>query len=745
MDRIPICDESGLRAVTVTTIGPNEALDVNIMGGVVVAAVGFQVRNLGGIWQDVGYSAIPPSIPIPTIPWDGVNQGAISPTWVALPGNETLPALATSAVCHGAYFAAPAGQEVQPFLIDLDDDVIVDGQYPQLVIPLLYSYEPVGASWNRVHNSALWLTTPENEANRGLYTSAANYGYYLAGGVGTRARPLLMDLDDDWIEIEQIPQLVIAELHGYCDEPQEERWQRVHTDCLGNLKVTIGGGLDIGYLDDSLFQVGVDWGAAVGGVYSVDPVDLNDFGVFRISALRSQYIRITDDTTDLAVAVPGGAIGSGILSYGFNQAAGLINPIPLVADADAIDQGIIAYGYVRPVNGVNPIPLILDGMVGPDLSVSVGCYDWGTGFHHPYPMHTQGTMDAAQVYNIPVGGIDYRTAQFTAFGIDVDISGRQSIRHQGTDRYFNMPVSPADVTTPLKVMEGKKEIWSDDFLYWYDDCETKSGGGCSICKWLTDTDVDPAGDGWDPLACPQGNSTVGYVEFDSPGSATFTVRPYEGNWFMKLGASYYGEPGTLTAAECYTKLGEITEKRMSLEFWFSPGGFSFYPVAGHPAYGLLFGFYLFDQRRNTEKRYLIRYNCQILAWQYYNNAAAWVTIALDTRPVAAGRVGVWNPSATWSWQYIKLCIDDIDEEISSLTYQDTTYAIGTAVHTTAGTGGRSGLIPYLAAELACGYAEGEDYVGAIYFDNIKIYINDLELYHDGPGNFGQHTIGVAPI
>ena len=390
-------------------------------------------------------------------------------------------------------------------------------------------------------------------------------------------------------------------------------------------------------------------------------------------------------------------------------------------------------------------------MVGPDLSVSIGCYDWGTGFHHPYPMQEQGAASATYTYHIPVGGFDYRATPVAAYEIDVDEFGRQSIRHQGTDRYGNMPVSPADTTRPLKVIQGKPEIWSDDYLLWYDDMETKSGDGQTQCKWI-------AAPNWTPFSVA--TSFRRYVEgeyFWGSHEYPFMVPPKEGNWMLRLYNE--GEPDALVSASCYTKLGLISNKVVSLELWFSllrdnVDQRNYTPIA--------FGFHQFYPDNAYTQYYTSKYLVRIFVpaagfpptLEYYNAAGAWTVFGHDVRQMDSVSPH-WTALDLYCWHYAKLTIDaNIDApQVLTLTIDDTTWQINQPPRTEA-LGAelatpRAAICPYLYGEALCNsntpeYPDIFDH-GVILFDSVKVYVNDSEHDNLVPGCFGQKTDGVPHI
>jgi len=79
------------------------------------------------------------------------------------------------------------------------------------------------------------------------------------------------------------------EVGGYTHD--ENQYKRVNTTVVAGINrlcVDALANIEGDYVDDSIFNVGIDSGLAIGGVYSADNVDLNDFGVFAINAAREQ-------------------------------------------------------------------------------------------------------------------------------------------------------------------------------------------------------------------------------------------------------------------------------------------------------------------------------------------------------------------------------------------------------------------------------------------------------------------------
>ena len=91
-----------------------------------------------------------------------------------------------------------------------------------------------------------WLNAGEDETATSLAVGAGCYGYYGAGAVNGRMRPLLMDLDDDAVARNQIPQLVMNENHYY--DTGTDLWKRwngsvVVSNLPASQTVDDGGGI----------------------------------------------------------------------------------------------------------------------------------------------------------------------------------------------------------------------------------------------------------------------------------------------------------------------------------------------------------------------------------------------------------------------------------------------------------------------------------------------------------------------
>jgi hypothetical protein len=67
---------------------------------------------------------------------------------------------------------------------------------------------------------------------------------------------------------------------------------------LASSDITITANIEGDYADDSTFTVASDRGLAVGGVFTTDTIDANDFGAFKISAKREQFV-VQDTAADL--------------------------------------------------------------------------------------------------------------------------------------------------------------------------------------------------------------------------------------------------------------------------------------------------------------------------------------------------------------------------------------------------------------------------------------------------------------
>lgn len=310
----PLCSEGGDQVVTVTAIGPNQALDVNVVGGGVAGGIAMmQVRNPVNAWTDVGWFA----------------------------GNEEVPVL----LYDGVNF-----------------------------IPVLPN----------------WIQATMDEATNSLPVSAANYGFYPAGGLATQGRPFLVDLDDDAINSEQIPQIVIPLLYGFDENGQI--WQRLHTDGANALNVNVVGGafaINTEYVDDTPFTVEVNYTLSVGGVVTNDLVNPGDIGALRMSANRNLFTILTDNVDDLDVVKEGDAKVNGILGFGYNTTLNTVHAHRVVLPGDAVDFGFISYAENPTAGVVVPLPVvnIADGQT---LGIASYTYNALAAVHQPQPVVAVG-------------------------------------------------------------------------------------------------------------------------------------------------------------------------------------------------------------------------------------------------------------------------------------------------------------------------------------------------------------------
>ena len=153
-------------------------------------------------------------------------------------------------------------------------------------------------SETRVDVNTLHLETFKDERDNAMCVSAGAYGFDDSEAVGQKMRPMIMDIDDDDISTGQQPQLVIPLNYYY--EAKSQGWRRWEgSDGSSWVHVTNFPATD--FLDDSLFTVASDRGVAVGGVFTTDTVDANDFGVFRITENRNLITELNQGNTTLGI------------------------------------------------------------------------------------------------------------------------------------------------------------------------------------------------------------------------------------------------------------------------------------------------------------------------------------------------------------------------------------------------------------------------------------------------------------
>jgi len=656
-----------------------------------------------------------------------------------------------------------------PQVFDTDDGSVAAGQIPQLVINENHAYYPALGTWARMlieRDDGLI-----DELGNTLLTIDKNYIYDTTGGTWHRS---LAESDNGAITAGQLPQLVLPLNYGYnalagtwIRQPSmsvvtDPGYQAI-TDGVQLLDVTqTGGTIDTGILsfgqnvaltsasplplhDHAFASANYDVHFPVGGV-SYPPAGNHAAYMIKVDSGGEQYCRISDGVDQLDITQAGDIPSNGITMMAVDASVA-----PATSQFIRIwpDTGVAPRDYILPIGGANYA-------AGPDTAYVIKVDVLGNQYVNvvggtldnvtitTLPNLPGGTLDLVTTVgvvnsvlslpNLPGGTLDMVTTVSTVNNVSVVdlVSVVGTLDYLSTDRDGNWQTLSSDVTNrALNTRTLEPDIWGDQYLYWEDLCETKAGAGLAVCKWKTDS-------GWLPLN-PTGIQSVEYLEFDGPGDAAWTIVPRSNNWFMKLSV-LDASMATLATADCRYKLGEVVDKKMAIEFWFSPGGQSFKPVAGAaPTSALIFGFYLFDARNNTEKRYLCRYNAFNARWEAYNNAGLWTVIATDVRPNESA-CAAWANDIEWSWQYIKLVVDDEAEEIKTLTYQDTTFQVNEAVFGTPVLG-KSGLCPYLGAEMSTEYLHtGGSYTGAIYFEDMRIYLNDLELFNSTPAS--QHSTGA---
>ena len=234
------------------------------------------------------------------------------------------------------------------------------------------------------------------------------------------------------------------------------------------------------------------------------------------------------------------------------------------------------------------------------------------------------------------------------------------------------------------------------------------------------------------------------------------IPPKEGNWMLEL-KNVHPSEHQVVGADAYTKLGEIDEKRMSIELWwtgcsFDPGESEFNNVTA-----IAFGFYQYyinaAGNQSTRRTFIVRLLVPGAAgglprWEYYNNAGGWTAIDDDARQVAGLTWTPWNDDDRFCWQYSKLTINldyenDGTYQYESLTVNDTTWPINADCETTAlGVGVfQSALVPYLYSQFSASLYDvaEEEWQGFTYVDQINVWANDMQNYGAAATAFGQKS------
>jgi len=693
-----------------------------------------------------------------------------------------------------------AATEWYRLLVDVDDNAVADSQTPQLVMPLNYTYDSAGGVWERTlqdgaGNQYAHITDGTNDldvvpAGAAITTgivamgedvsanttialplhnhafASANYDvHFPMGGISYTGPPsaaYMIKVDSGGAQYSKITDgtdqldicpsgvvpsngLMAMALNTSLPAPDDAQFLVIHAEGAVTTR------------DYSLPVGGTDY-AAPDSAYTIK-VDATGSQFFELTGItNTTLINASEDETIPSIPVSAGAYGY----YAAGGAGALARPLLMDLDDGGILAGQIAQtninlnygvsgaGWVRqPAMEVVTNPgyvAISDGVQMLDVQQSGSALGTGvlvlgelglTASSDILPINQVGL--AVNTKHLPVGGRDYTTG-FASY-LDVDTLGRISIRDFGTDRSGTAQAPSQDVSSrAVHTAEAKPEIFSDDWLHWYDDMETKSGAGCRICKWLPGLNQMPFNQG-------VGTSTVGYVETGNGD----TIPPKEGNWMLQL-KNVHPSEGTAVGCDAYTKLGEIDEKRVSMELWMT-GVKTDQEFLNDTAFA--FGFYQFYTNaaatQSTMRTFLIRYFIPAAAlpeWQYYDAGGGWTTIAVDPRPAASMKNADWNANDYFCWHYLKLTVnldyaDDGTYNYESFTFNDTTWAIDAACETTAlgATVDMSALCPYVYGRApATLYDETEEeYQAFTYVDAVKVYCNDLQEYGGDPNTYGQKT------
>ena len=209
--------------VTSTTIGATECLDVNIMGGGAVGPTYLDDANDFTLGADYGNAIM---AVFTTDPVDLGDIGVLSMT-----ADRRLRVDATmGALTINSEYVDDAG-----FTVASDYGLAVGGVYTTDQVNANdygvfsmtdYREQRVAVSTGGVIATVMqaWVSVQEDEGTTALAVAATNYGYYGGGIAGQRLRPFLIDIDDNSIENDQDPQLVINE--NYIYDVDDGVWRR---------------------------------------------------------------------------------------------------------------------------------------------------------------------------------------------------------------------------------------------------------------------------------------------------------------------------------------------------------------------------------------------------------------------------------------------------------------------------------------------------------------------------------------
>lgn len=484
----------------------------------------------------------------------------------------------------------------------------------------------------------------------------------------------------------------------------------------------------------------------IGGRTYTAAVGADNMRVMRVNNGGEQYHQVTDGSDVLDIMTSGLTATNGIIAYGYDETTPGTLPLPVWVHGQRQTKKsfnpIGGQNYKAAVNDLGNIAKVDDAG-----NLFVGSVLQMDNLTNAYI--TSGVISSVEQAYITSGIISNVQNSYLRSGnvfVESGVSVTRDYTIQITGTYAPIGIDP---TMAVNVVKGKKEIWSDDWLHWYDDMETKNGGGLTTNKWRPNFNVSPFNVNDGMRLYVEGD--VAQTGVDGP----YYAYPKEGNHMLKLSNVGAEEEG-IVEADAYTKLAMITNKTASLELWFSGRKNDSAAVNWTP---FAFGFYHYMPNEIYTQYYqnifLVRYYIpvagQLPVWQFYNAAASWQTIGSDVRP-AAGISANWQDDDILCWNYLKL---DVDIARTSNTYEykdftanDTTYEIDNDCRTNnIGIGVNSpmaALCPYVYMSAPANYASGEGYYeGAAYVDNVKVYLNNLQDYAGTtPYYWGQRPSGI---
>lgn len=457
-------------------------------------------------------------------------------------------------------------------------------------------------------------------------------------------------------------------------------------------------------------QTSRDFSVPVGGTNYAAP---DSAYTIKVSAGGKQYIDVVDSIAgEVDVDVNTWSLGA-MTDLGRIKVWDTTDTLGIVPAGQAVAPGITVYGEDGLTGNVKPLPIETDGV-------------------------------ATDNEFLPVGGRDYTHVNLLGHYAFIDDEGRFSVRSQTTDRDgVQLITSGEGSRRSLHTSEVKPEIWGDEYLLWEDRMETLSGGGLTTCKWVGPTN-------WPPFNCNTGSTK--YVEGDligpAPGAPYF-IPPFEGNWMLKL-YKESEEANALVESDCITKLGEIDQKKLSIELRFSGRKTSVDMTNSVP---FAFGFYQYSPNAAGDafnrRMFLARLRVPpagLPEWQFYNSAGVWQVIDEDARQVRSVSP-FWPANDYFCWHYAKLTVNvnapaGHGYMIDSLTVDDTTWQLHEHAFEDVLPGPpptpMSGLCPYLYMQAPAFEGAVEiGYIGAMLVDKVQVWANELEDDNALAADYGQ--------